>query len=690
MTTQTQASMAQQQNEQEKHILIVDDDVATLFTIDMALKKAGFKVTSTTSGEKSLKLIDSTRFDLIILDACMPVMNGFETCKAIRNIENMSSTPIFIATGLNDDQSVNQAFTSGANDYIEKPINLNILANRIRSMFSRDSLLNTSNSKLYSALQSANDIALPVTNKLTIVTRDKKIPTSIQSTISQFNNLTELVKQCSSFNDHALSAFLNNDEESSSLFWFSTLSEESGVHFRLQLYKGENQELYLTINDETENQRALYETHKQLNFDPEFNLPNGTLLEKDMERVDMEHQINLERFGTIEIVINNLDKIQNLFGKDRASQLLDQCLTTIKVNIRDDGRKTLYRTGQNKLFITVVDCEHLEFSVFLEELSQAFTNISNNHYANAVMVKIGGCHGYYSPVTAKEMIELPILAINSNSNSTVNIYNQNIKSDIDKRSRIEKLLSRDIDRQALEVHFQPKFETRSLALCGMEALVRWNSAELGFMSPGEFIPIAESSNLMNKLSLLVIDKTLNQMKFWQSQGRNLVPVSINLDASNLTQSYVIDALVAKLKKYGLSPKLLEVELTESVLIDASSTALNNLKLLKDMGIRIAMDDFGTGYSSFSYLKTLPLDTLKIDMSFIKSIDEDPKSEAITRAIVSIGHEIGLHVIAEGVENQEQLDKLSDIGCDSVQGYLTGKPVTASSFSQFFTRSELRA
>ena len=216
------------------------------------------------------------------------------------------------------------------------------------------------------------------------------------------------------------------------------------------------------------------------------------------------------------------------------------------------------------------------------------------------------------------------------------------------------------------------------ALHGMEALVRWNHPEHGLVSPVKFIPLAEETGLIVSIGAWVLRTACAQAKAWAETGTPLV-VAVNLSGLQLKQRNFVDSVKAVLAETGLDPAHLELEITESVLMEQAMETLSTLHQLKDIGVRLAIDDFGTGYSSLSYLKRFPVDTLKIDRSFVCDVISDPDDAALVTGIIALAHSLRLKVVAEGVEDMEQRDFLARCGCDSVQGYLLSQPVPPEVF-----------
>ncbi|WP_018391925.1 bifunctional diguanylate cyclase/phosphodiesterase [Bacillus sp. 37MA] len=253
------------------------------------------------------------------------------------------------------------------------------------------------------------------------------------------------------------------------------------------------------------------------------------------------------------------------------------------------------------------------------------------------------------------------------------------------RILLENELKKAIQQKQFYIEYQPKMNLTSGQLIGMEALVRWNHPELGRISPGKFIPVAEETGLILPLGEWVLRQGCKQNKDWQNQGYPPLRVSINLSTRQFYQSNLLDKIKGILNETGLEPEWLELEITESIFTDIDQ-AVVILQEIRELGVHISIDDFGTGYSSFSYIKHLPVDTLKIDASFIRDIHQNKESQAIVKAIMDIAQTLNLNVIAEGIESQEQLIALSEDGCSQGQGFLFSKPLSNHEFENYFKYS----
>jgi predicted signal transduction protein with EAL and GGDEF domain len=268
-------------------------------------------------------------------------------------------------------------------------------------------------------------------------------------------------------------------------------------------------------------------------------------------------------------------------------------------------------------------------------------------------------------------------------------YSKSMTTTALQRLTLENDLRRALERSEFEVHYQPIVDAYTGTVVGAEALLRWRHPELGLLLPSEFIPIAEENGLIVPMGEWILQEACSQNRAWQDAGLPRIRVGVNLSSRQLKRR-LSDTISRALQSSGLEPRYLSLELTESVLVNHHKEGTEALHALRAMGLHLAVDDFGTGYSSFSYLKHFPLDTLKIDRSFIREIATHPDDAAITTAIIAMGHALGLRVIAEGVETEAHLSLLQKQGCDEIQGYLVGRPVPAERFEEHFARKRVTA
>ena len=265
--------------------------------------------------------------------------------------------------------------------------------------------------------------------------------------------------------------------------------------------------------------------------------------------------------------------------------------------------------------------------------------------------------------------------------NTVQFYNDGMRSGSHEKLAMETDLRRALEHDEMEVFYQPKMSLTEGSITTAEALVRWNHPVDGLVMPSKFITLAEETGLINEIGTFVLEQSCRQARLWLDKGWE-IRVSVNISVGQLRQGNLADQVHQLLCETNLPAHLLELEITESLLMDDIEQTIDMLSLVRNQGVTISIDDFGTGYSSLSYLKRLPVDTLKIDRSFISQIDTNSNDSAITRAIIAMAHSLDLKVVAEGVEKDSHLLFLKEHRCDEAQGFLISKPLTAQEFSQF--------
>ena len=269
----------------------------------------------------------------------------------------------------------------------------------------------------------------------------------------------------------------------------------------------------------------------------------------------------------------------------------------------------------------------------------------------------------------------------STCGNTVQFFTERLQSTSLENLKLENQLRQALEEGQLEVFYQPRLNVAEDRLDAAEALVRWRHPQQGLMAAGHFIPLAEETGLIVQVGEFVLREACRQARQWQLDGLATIRVSVNLSVKQLRQGNFVSLVRQVLVETGLPAELLELELTESQLLDDIDNAVSISHQLRALGVKLAIDDFGTGYSSLSYLKRFPVNYVKIDRSFISELDQVGEDSAIVRAIIAMVHSLELKVVAEGVETQAQMDFLKEQGCDEIQGYLISRPVPAEQFAE---------
>ncbi|RDH81743.1 MAG: hypothetical protein DIZ77_02545 [endosymbiont of Seepiophila jonesi] len=421
---------------------------------------------------------------------------------------------------------------------------------------------------------------------------------------------------------------------------------------------------------------------KLAHYDSLTNLPNRFLfndrLKHALARADRENS----KVGLLLIDLDRFKNINDTAGHPVGDELLRQVGQRILLSLRTED--TLARLGGDEFAVILESIEHDELAAHVahkiqQNLLPPFELTQDSIYLTA---SIGislypGDAG--DPVTLLKNADTAMYRAKAEGKNTFHFYTRELTASANSRFSLENQLRMALERDEFELFYQPQFDLNSGRISGAEALIRWNHSERGLVSPAEFIWLAEETGLIIPIGAWVIKSACHQAKKWFDEGRLKGRISANLSALQIMQENTYSVVRLALEESGLPPDRLELEITESALIGQLEQVSQVLDAFKSLGIALAIDDFGTGYSSLAYLKRFHIDRLKIDRSFVRDIPGDPNDMAIIRAIIAMGHTLGLSIVAEGVETEPQANFLTGVGCNDVQGYFYGKPVPCDQF-----------
>ncbi|OGT89927.1 MAG: hypothetical protein A2286_06350 [Gammaproteobacteria bacterium RIFOXYA12_FULL_61_12] len=464
------------------------------------------------------------------------------------------------------------------------------------------------------------------------------------------------------------------------------------VELKVSLVSVEGGSIYIaTLVDVSERKRAQEQIEQLAYFDNLTHLPNRTLFE-DRLRMAIESARRYEDpFCVMFLDLDRFKRINDTLGHVVGDRLLKQVAGRLRHSIRETDSVT--RLATSEFSSTLARLGGDEFTLLLTRVR------SNNDVARlgqrilenlrrpfrvdgqelAISVSIGVAlypNDGSDSITLLRNADTAMYQAKKQGRDKLIYYTSAMNATALMMLGLEAELRRALSLGQLEVFYQPKLAIPARKLVGMEALVRWRHPERGLMLPGEFLPVAEESGLIGPLSDWVLEQVCRQIQDWQARGLDPVQVSVNVSNQQFHSGRLVETVARVLDETGVDPQLLELELTENIVMEDVHSAMEMMAQLKEMGVVLSLDDFGTGYSSMSHLKRFPLDKLKIDRSFVKDIAADPDDEAIARSIIALAHSLNLRVVAEGVEKEEQLQWLEGKKCDEVQGYLFSRPVSA--------------
>jgi diguanylate cyclase (GGDEF)-like protein len=557
-------------------VLVVDDDRSTRSTLRYTLQRDGFRVEEAADGAQALTMLKRFKPDVILMDAVMPVMDGFTACARMQELPGGSAVPVLMITALEDNGSVERAFAAGASDYIPKPIHYAVLSQRVRRI--------------------------------------------------------------------------------------------------IEANRAEKRIRHLAYNDLL------------------TGLPNRTLF---FDLLGQAVELARTEQSKLAVLFMDLDRfkyVNDNLGHDVGDRLLVAVAQRVRRTVRSVD--ALARLGGDEFTIVLSD---------IDGPAPAATAAQNICRALAAPFQIDGHDIFVTSSVGIAMyphdgLDVPTLVKHADSamyrakktNTGFQFYEASMENTISEHVRLESDLRRALENAELEVYYQPQARLGDERIIGMEALVRWNHATRGMVPPNDFIPLAEETGLINPLGEFVLRRACAQLRSWLDEGLPPMRVAVNLSVRQLLQKQFAESVEAVLRETGLPAHLLELEITESTLMEHASDTLEALHRLRALGVRLSIDDFGTGYSSLSYLKRFPVDIIKIDRSFVRDVPQDADDAAIVAGIIALAHSLRLEVVAEGVETQAQLDYLREQFCDLLQGYYLSAAVPAAAFAALVRERELKA
>ncbi|BBL75254.1 EAL domain-containing protein [Methylomagnum ishizawai] len=544
-------------------IVVADDDRSMRFALHNVLLKDGYQIEQATNGLQALALCERKMPDLLLMDARMPKMDGFTACSRIRDLPGGEAIPILIITALDDDHSIERAFSAGASDYIPKPVHFSVLRQRVTRM--------------------------------------------LEASRAQ-QHVTRLAYQ------DALTGLPN---------------------------------------------RALFRERLET-------LVAERAAAADPERVHAILFLDLDRFKLV----------NDTMGHEVGDLLLKTAAERVKGCLRPVD--TVSRFGGDEFTVILHNIGGPEIAAMVAEkvratIAKPFVFLGRELYlSTSIGIALYPADGTSSGILIKHA-DMAMFRAKERGNGFC-FFENSMASEISRKLRLEGDLRRALDHGEFLLHYQPQVDLASGWIVGLEALIRWRHPEFGLISPGQFIPLAEETGLIESIGEWALRTACAQNKAWQDEGLPRIVMAVNLSARQLEVDYEARMIAKVLEDTGLEPRYLELELTETTLMKDPAKTGETLAKLKARGISISVDDFGTGYSSLNHLKNFPFDKLKIDQSFIRDLSHDTDDAEIVLTIIAIARNLKLRVIAEGVETPEQWEFLKAHGCDEIQGYYHSPPV----------------
>ena len=702
-------------------VLLVDDDEVNLMLTSIALREAGFDVVEAADGAAALHQLEESAPDLVVLDALMPGMDGFETCKALRAMPGYAQVPVLMLTGLDDDASITRAYRAGATDFFVKTTQWSLLAGRLRYML-RASRTRIELERSKSKLARAQDLARMGSfewrrdegvGQLWLSAEALRVFGRSPDGRLQVRSLLRMVAPAQR---HGLLRMLSevvahNAVLATDISMTLVDGRQRVVHVEAEAeFEHGHAVGYTGVFQDVTDRRVAEDRIRHLaNYDVLTGLPNRRQLIWRTERA-LEHARQLGHNAALLLI--DLDRFKNVndtLGHAAGDELLMEVARRLRGCVRhtDQVMEGAIEAAGTRSHRTLEAIGRLGGDEFVALLPEVVDDQDAERVANRILeamrepIFVAGQECFVTASVGIAMFPrdgLNIADLMRNSDvamysaktagrNAAAVYSPQLAGRGREKLELESHLHKAIERSELVLHYQPKVDVRAARMVGTEALMRWQHGGV-LVPPGDFIPLAEETGLIVPLSEWAVREAARQAKIWQQSFGFADSIAVNLPSRLFERSDLVESIHQSVAAYGLPHNAILLEITENNLMRDLHNVSLSLHRLNEIGVEIAIDDFGTGYSSLAYLTTLPISELKIDRSFVRDLGITPQSSAVVSAIIALARSLGLRVIAEGVENLRQMDVLHRLGCGLMQGFLFSKALPPDDLENWLQQTVL--
>ena len=680
-------------------VLLVDDDATTRMLTAAALANAGLDVVEAAGGKAALTEFERWLPDLVLLDVMMPDLDGFSVCRAIRSSRRGAHVPVIMLTGLEGSESIDEAYEAGATDYISKPINWTLLSHRVRYVLraaATRQALAVSEERLVEAQRVARMGSWNWHAESARLEFSQTYPELFGVDRDRFGHRLEApLSHVHPADREALEQALQRLHHGEAYqLEYRTVWPDGSAHTLRDIAVpdldagGSVAGAHGIVQDVTEQVEAERRIRYLAYFDALTGLPNRHAFSEALDAMLVRAGRQGEQVVVLLLDLHRFGLLNDSLGRDAADHVLQVVAARVREfasavlgsgDVTDDTELAVAaRLGSDQFAVMLGGAQAADDKAILarvDDLRAAVgAPIGVLRHSLVMQVSIGMARFPLHASDAESALKCAETALRQAkldpARGAVLEYSASMRESSVSRLQLESALRSALELDVgLYMHFQPKVDLASRRVIGAEALLRWRDANLGDISPGDFVPLAEEMGLIIQLSEWVIEAVCEQVARWRDQGLPRRSVAINLSAAHFRFAGLVDTVTGVLDRYGLDGQDIEFELTESALLGDPELASQILADLHRRQLRVAVDDFGTGYSSLAYLKRFRLNTLKIDRSFVRDMEVDRSDVAIISSIVAMAQTLGLGLVAEGVETINQARHLMSVGCHVMQGYL---------------------
>jgi diguanylate cyclase (GGDEF)-like protein len=664
-------------------VLVADDDRMLREIAAAMLENAGLAVATVAGGDAAVAACLERMPDLILLDVEMPEGNGYQACANIRALPGGRDVPIVMVTGFDDAASINLAYDAGATDFVVKPINWALLTHRIRYVLRGArtiEALRLSEQKNSALLRAIPDGIFLVNASGAISHCFSPLPalTEPQGRAAAVLHLSELLpREALPRAMESLAATLHGAPAS---FEFSLPGQPAASpHFECRYLPNATGQVLAIVRDISQRKQTEAHIHRLAYFDALTGLPNREWIGDHLSESLGAFRGQGRGLALLFVDLDQFKRINDTLGHETGDALLKLVAGRLSAALAESGgRAQLARVGGDEFIVVLAAAGALAAEQAAQSIQSSLAApFLHGGYEFVVTSSIGIAlypeHGADAQTLLKNA-DGAMYEAKASGRNQFRMYSSAVHARAVKRLSLEMELRRAFENQQLEVYYQPQYDARTLRVAGAEALLRWFHPQRGRIATADFVAVAEETGLIGDIGRWTLQQVCRDLQRWRSAGIAVPSIAINVSGRDFTRQEVLLRLSRVVEEAHLPASLFELELTEGVLMQDVEGGQRSLLALKEFGFALAVDDFGTGYCSLSYLKRFPLDTLKVDRAFINDITVDEDDAAIVRAIIGLGHNLDLKLVAEGVETQAQLEFLRTAGCDLIQGFVMSEAV----------------
>ncbi|WP_342655785.1 EAL domain-containing protein [Pseudomonas sp. F3-2] len=696
-------------SERTATILIVDQAAGACHKMTALLQRQGYKTVLACSGEQTLNTVRRTPPDLILLSHAMQGLSAREIALQLKSCESSARIPIIIVSTIEDCEARIACLEAGAEDWLSKPIDSPELRLKMRNlirlkelsdylrkhslMLEAELLQRTIDVERFrSAMDSSSEaIFLTSRTRMAFIEINATAARLLGYTCAELRSigpaeLGELsIHQLEQIYDAVIAAPGNTAPSA------NRIRRKDGSYITVQVHRqayrcGEDWIIVGRLRERVHGQSLSHGSLDMLSYDFSTGLPNRKLFYTTLQMGLSQASLNGWRLAVVTVDIDNFRIVNEGWGHFVGDQLL------VGVGRRLAGcldiSDTLGRMdGDEFALIHIIRDGVPQAQVIVEKIRESLRKSFHiNDCTISVTASIGIAFYPDDGYEAASLVSHSNVALNRAKGAgqdTYRFYTAQMNSNIRERLEMEVALRKAVQNKEFELFYQPKVTLSNGSVCGVEALLRWRREDNTQTSPAVFVPLLESLGLIEQVGRWVIVTVCKQISLWTRSGHQPYQVAVNVSGKQISEGDLVDVIGHTLQLYGVDARWLEIELTESSLMENTLPIIECLQRLRALGIKISIDDFGTGYSSLAYLQRFPIDKIKIDIAFIRDVTTNQKDAAIVRAIIELAHSLQLQVIAEGVETVEQLRFLKSESCDQAQGYLYSRPIPLCELEAFF-------